>query len=103
MLSMIRDYLIMVLAKIIVGAFFGGLVLFGFFILYWIFRDYATAATTMKATLTCDAAKFFSLLLLVGCFLHTAEYKSAPKKSEFNTCKYLDKVFFEHDTGSKMY
>ena len=102
MLSMIVDYILLVIIKILIAAFFAGLAGLAIFLAYWIFCDYTTAVMTLKG-IAFDKngiGKFFATLVLVGCFFHTSEYKT-PKK--FNANKYLDRVFFEHDTGVRMW
>ena len=103
MLSMIVDYILLVIIKILMAVFFAGLAGLAIFLAYWIFCDYTTAVMTLKG-IAFDKngiGKFFATLVFVGCFFHTSEYKSSPKK--FNTNKYLDRVFFEHDSGNRMF
>ena len=102
MIAMIFDYIFTVIVKLLLLVFFIGLGALVVFFAYWGFSDYTTAISTVKDVLTGDTALFFDLLLLVGCFFHTPEYKSSSKR-EFNTNKYLDRVFFEHDTGVRMW
>ena len=102
MIAMIFDYIFTVIVKLLLLAFFIGLGALVIFLAYWGFADYATAILKIKHIFTGDAAVFFGLLLLVGCFFHTSEYKSSSKR-EFNANKYLDRVFFEHDTGVRMW
>ena len=101
MLSMIRDYLILLFVKVL----FAGIAFIVFmlvvFLGYYFFCDYGRAINEVMAILTSDSLKFFLGLVSIGLLFHSAEYKSSPKK--FNTNKYLDRVFFEHDTGNRMF
>ncbi len=103
MLSMIVNYFFLLIAKILIVVFFIGLGALVIFLVYWIFCDYTTAVMTLKGIVfdKNGIGAFFATLVLVGCFFHTAEYKSSSKK--FDTNKYLDRVFFEHDTGARMF
>ena len=103
MLSMIVDYILLVIIKILIAAFFAGLAGLAIFLAYWIFCDYTTAVMTLKGIVfdKDGIRKFFATLVLVGCLFHTSEYKSSPKN--FNTNKYLDRVFFEHDSRNRMF
>lgn len=103
MLSMIVDYLFLLIAKILIVAFFIGLGALVVFLAYWGFIDYATAIRKIQSILMGDVMMFFSLLLLVGCMFHTPDTKSISSRKKFNTNKYLDRVFFEHDSGNRMF
>ncbi len=103
MLSMIFDYIFTVIVKILIVAFFIGLGEVVVFLAYWGFIDYATAILKIQSILMGDVMMFFSLLLLVGCMFHAPDTSSVSSRKKFNTNKYLDRVFFEHDTGNRMF
>jgi len=68
MLSMIRDYIILVLVKLVIASVLFGLGLVGIFIAYWIFCDYARATMQLHEIVINDFTKvvlgFISLLCL---------------------------------------
>lgn len=101
MLSMIRDYFLLLFAKAIFAVLFFALFMLVVFLGYCFFCNYGRAIHEVTDILTCDTLKFFLGLASIGLFFHTAEYKSSPKK--FDTNKYLDRVFFEHDNGARMF
>jgi uncharacterized membrane protein len=59
MLSMIVDYLFLLIAKILIVAFFIGLGALVVFLAYWGFTDYATAILKIQSILTGDVMMFF--------------------------------------------
>lgn len=101
MMSMIRDYLLMFFVKIIFALLFLALFLFCVLVGYSFLYGLSGAYTEVIEIVTCPTMKFFVGLAVVGSLFHTAEYKNSPKK--FNTNKYLDRIFFEHDSGSRMF
>ena len=103
MLSMIVDYLFLLIAKILIVVFFIGLGAVVIFLAYWGFIDYATAIRKIQSILMGDVMMFFPLLLLVGCMFHAPDTSNISSRKKFNTNKYLDRVFFEHDTGNRMF
>ena len=101
MLPMVRDYLLILFGKLFF--MFLAFVAFVFcaFVGYSFFCGFSRAYFEIYEILTCPAMRFFVGLVVFGCLFHTAEYKSSPKK--FDTNAYLDRVFFEHDTGNRMF
>lgn len=103
MLSMIKNYLVMFFAKVLIVISFILLGASVVFLAYWVIVDYATAISKIKSILMGDVMIFFSLLLFVGCMFHAPDTKGNSSRKKFNTNRYLDRVFFEHDSGSRMF
>lgn len=93
MLSMIRDYLIMVLVKLVIASVIFGLCLLGIFIAYWVFCDYTRATMQIHEIMINDFTKvvlgFISLLCLFQD-VTTGNNNGNAKKFYKKTEKYFE-------------
>lgn len=103
MIAMIFDYIFTVIVKLLLLVFFIGLGALVIFLAYWGFADYATAMLKVTRVFTNDMAVLMYILLTVGCMFHTPSSKDTSSRKKFNANKYLDRVFFEHDSGVRMW